>query len=60
MIFDCIQDSEVVGTVERIGSRVQLVKGPKSIVAHRPHPRPVARRDTVRDMAKFIEKIGEG
>jgi predicted RNA binding protein YcfA (HicA-like mRNA interferase family) len=49
-----------VNLVERAGSRVQLVKGAESIVVHRPHPQPVARRDTVRDIAKFIERIGEG
>ena len=49
-----------VNLVERAGSRVQLVKGAESIVVHRPHPRPAARRDTVRDIAKFIERIGEG
>ena len=48
-----------VNLVERIGSRVQLVKGAESVVVHRPHPRPTARRDTVRDIAKFIERIGE-
>jgi len=48
-----------VNLVERAGSRVQLVKGAESIVIHRPHPRPIARRDTVRDIAKFIERIGE-
>ena len=48
-----------VDLVERAGSRVQLVKGAESIVIHRPHPRPIARRDTVRDIAKFIERIGE-
>ncbi|WP_420618382.1 type II toxin-antitoxin system HicA family toxin [Candidatus Poriferisocius sp.] len=47
-----------VAAVERAGSRVQLVKGSESIVVHRPHPRPVTRRDTVRDIAKFIERIG--
>lgn len=46
-----------VAAVERAGSRVQLVKGSESIVVHRPHPRPVTRRDTVRDIAKFIERI---
>ena len=45
--------------VERAGSRVQLVKGVESIVVHRPHPRPVARRDTVRDIARIIDRIGE-
>ena len=48
-----------VNLVERAGSRVQLVKGAESIVIHRPHPRPVARRDSVRDIVKFIERIGE-
>ncbi|WP_419851441.1 type II toxin-antitoxin system HicA family toxin [Candidatus Poriferisocius sp.] len=47
-----------VAVVERAGSRVQLVKDSESIVVHRPHPRPVTRRDTVRDIAKFIERIG--
>ena len=48
-----------INLVERAGSRVQLVKRTESIVVHKPHPRPVARRDTVRDIAKFIERIGE-
>ena len=47
-----------VAVVERAGSRVQLVRGSESIVVHRPHPRPVTRRDTVRDIAKFIDRIG--
>ncbi len=47
-----------VAVVERAGSRVQLVKGSDSIVVHRPHPRPVTRRDTVRDIVKFMERIG--
>ena len=49
-----------VNLVERAGSRVQLVKGAESMVVHKPHPRPVTRRDTVRDIAKFIDRIGEG
>ena len=48
-----------VDLVERRGSRVQLVKGSDSIVVHHPHPRPEARRDTVRDIVRFIERIGE-
>ena len=48
-----------VNIVERSGSRIQLVKGPESMVVHRPHPQPVARRDTIRDIVKFIERIGE-
>ena len=49
-----------VNLVERAGSRIQLVKGSDSIVVHRPHPRPVTNRDTVRDIVKFIERVGEG
>lgn len=47
-----------VAVVERAGSRVQLVKGSESIVVHRPHPRPLTRRDTVRDIVKFMERLG--
>ena len=46
--------------VERAGSRVQLVKGSDSIVVHKPHPRPETRRETVRDILKFIERIEGG
>ena len=46
--------------VERAGSRVQMFRGTESIVVHRPHPRPETRRDTVRDILKFIERIGVG
>lgn len=49
-----------VTLVERAGSRVQLVKGSDSIVVHKPHPRPETRRDTVRDILKFIERIEGG
>ena len=49
-----------VDLIERAGSRVQLVKGAESMVVHRPHPQPTTRRDTVRDIAKFIERAGEG
>ena len=49
-----------VDLFERAGSRVQLVKGSDSVVVHRPHPRPEVSRDTVRDIARFIERIGEG
>ncbi len=48
-----------VDVVERAGSRVQLVKGTDSMVVHRPHPRPETRRETVRDLVKFIERIGD-
>lgn len=43
--------------VERAGSRVQLVKGSDSIVVHKPHPSPETRRETVRDILRFIERI---
>ena len=49
-----------VTLVEQAGSRVQLVKGSDSIVVHKPHPRPETRRDTVRDILKFIERIEGG
>ena len=48
-----------VNITERAGSRVQLNKGRYSIVVHRPHPRPEANRNTVRDIARFIEQAGE-
>ena len=47
-----------VEIVERAGSRVQLVMGSESIVVHRPHPRPEMRRDTVRNILKFMEMTG--
>ena len=46
-----------VALVERAGSRVQLVKGSDSIVVHKPHPRPETRRETIRDILRFIERI---
>ena len=50
-----------VEIVERAGSRVQLVMGSDSIVVHRPHPRPEMRRDTVRNILKFMEMTeGDG
>ena len=47
-----------VEIVERAGSRVQLVLGSDSIVVHRPHPIPEMRRDTVRNILKFMEMTG--
>lgn len=47
-----------VDILERAGSRVQLAKGSESMVVHRPHPRPEVTRHTVRDIARFIERIG--
>ena len=49
-----------INLMERAGSRVQLVKGAESIVVHKPHPSPETRRNTVRDVVKFIERIGGG
>jgi len=46
-----------VAIFERAGSRVQLAKGSDSIVVHKPHPRPETRRETVRDILKFIERV---
>ena len=46
-----------VEIIERAGSRVQLFKEHESIVVHRPHPRPETRRDTIRDITQFIERI---
>lgn len=43
--------------VERSGPRVQLFKGNESIVVHRPHPGPETRRNTVRDIVRFIERV---
>jgi len=48
-----------VSLVERKGSRVQLVKGNDTMVVHRPHPRPTANRDTVRDIIRFIGAVEE-
>ena len=48
-----------VSLIERAGSRVQLRKGSHAVVVHRPHPRPEASRHTVRDIAKFIDQVGE-
>ena len=47
-----------VEVVERTGSRVLLRKDDHRIVVHRPHPRPEARRDTVRNIVEFISLIG--
>lgn len=44
---------------QRSGSRVLLKKGATRIVVHRPHPEPGTGKATVRDIAAFIEAIGE-
>ena len=46
-----------VAVLERAGSRAQLAKGQDSIVVHKPHPRPEMRRETVRDILKFRERV---
>ena len=47
-----------VQVVERSGSRVGLRKNDERIVIHRPHPRPVVGRETVRDIAAFLRAAG--
>ena len=47
-----------IAIYERAGSRVHLVKDGESIVVHRPHPRPETSRETVRDIAVFLERVG--
>ena len=47
-----------VEMVERSGSRVGLMKSGDRIVIHRPHPRPVTGRATVRDIAAFLSAAG--
>ena len=40
------------------GSRIRLIKGPKVMVIHRPHPQSETGRATVRDIASFLSSIG--
>ena len=47
-----------VAVIERAGSRVTLKKGAARIVVHRPHPRPVTGRETIRALATFLRLIG--
>ena len=47
-----------VEVVERSGSRVGLLKDGERIVIHRPHPKPVTGRATVRDVAAFLSAVG--
>ena len=47
-----------VEVVDRSGSRVGLMKDGERIVIHRPHPRPVTGRATVRDIAAFLSAAG--
>lgn len=39
---------------EREGSRVGLRKGNERIVVHRPHPGSITGRETIRDIANFL------
>ena len=43
---------------EREGSRVGLRKGSERIVVHRPHPGSITGRETVRDIADFLNASG--
>ena len=43
-----------VNLVERAGSKIQLVKGPESMVVHRPRPKPEVKRDTARNIVEFV------
>ncbi|MYA34667.1 MAG: type II toxin-antitoxin system HicA family toxin [Gemmatimonadales bacterium] len=47
-----------VQVLERSGSRVGLRKKNERIVIHRPHPRSVVGRETVRDIAAFLRAAG--
>ncbi|WP_419162481.1 type II toxin-antitoxin system HicA family toxin [Candidatus Palauibacter sp.] len=47
-----------VEVLDRSGSRVGLRKNDDRIVIHRPHPRPVVGRETVRDIAAFLRAVG--
>ena len=47
-----------VEVVEHSGSRIGLKKGGERIVIHRPHPRPITGRATVRDIATFLGSVG--
>ena len=43
---------------QRAGSRVTFKKGALRLMVHRPHPRPELKQNTVREIAKFLEKAG--
>lgn len=60
---DIISLLEAVGVEisQGSGSRVRLKKGVEKVekmVIHRPHPSPGTGKNTVRDIAKFLETIG--
>jgi hypothetical protein len=43
---------------EGAGSRVRFVRGEETFSAHRPHPRPEAKRYQVRQVREFLQRIG--
>ena len=43
---------------EREGSRVAFVLNGMTAVFHRPHPKPAAKKWTVRDVRDFLERAG--
>jgi hypothetical protein len=43
---------------EREGSRVAFVLNGTTAVFHRPHPKPVAKKWTIRDVRDFLERAG--
>ncbi|MGK2933625.1 MAG: type II toxin-antitoxin system HicA family toxin [Gemmatimonadaceae bacterium] len=43
---------------EREGSRVAFVLNGMTAVFHRPHPKPVAKKWTIRDVRDFLERAG--
>lgn len=43
---------------EREGSRVGLMKGNERMVVHRPHPGSTTGRETIRDIADFLNAAG--
>ena len=47
-----------VAVTERAADRFALVKDDHVMVVHRPHPKPLAVRATVRDVAAFLKTVG--
>ena len=43
---------------ERPGDRIALVRDGRAMVLHRPDPRPITIRATVRDLAAFLKATG--
>lgn len=44
--------------MEREGSRVAFTLNGTTAVFHRPHPKPVAKKWTIRDVRDFLERTG--